>query len=585
MIVYKKTFAFALVLVLLGISLLGCVEIEDKESDISEENDGINIPSVDINDVSVKDDPSVYMFDDEGSVVCMYLTVRRGNKTENTDHSWNEVNRFSIFDYETLGVERFGVEAIIKIGDENGPKAGELGFGVYTPNAIVQVRGNTTSRSPQKSFKIELKRDKGEWREQRTIALNKHPYDETRILNKLCYDLLKEMPDAISARTQFIHLFVKDETGSDAKTSGYVDYGLFTQVEQFNKRYLENHGLDKEGHLYKAEMFEYHRSEDIIKPASDPDYNLEEFEKILEVKGNNDHTKLIAMLEDINNYSVDIEESFSKHFDEENYFTWLAFNILIGNVDSINRNFFLYSLQNANKWYLIPWDIDGAFSRTIAEYTGKTRDYGHEIGISNYWGCILHRRVLSNEKFRKKLDEKIEDLRQYLSRERISGLIDTYKPAVKPLIYSMPDIKYAGVTEDEYDGLLESLLDEIELNYNLYKESLERPMPFFIDLPSYDRDKMKITWGVAYDFRDEDITYDVQIARDLAFTDIIASFENIDIPIVNIDKLTTGQYFIKVKATNSSGKEQYAQDYYLVESVKHYGISVFYVLPDGSIGQ
>ena len=34
-------------------------------------------------------------------------------------------------------------------------------------------------------------------------------------------------------RTQFVHLYVKDLTDSD--TGAFVDYGLYTQVEQLNK--------------------------------------------------------------------------------------------------------------------------------------------------------------------------------------------------------------------------------------------------------------------------------------------------------------------------------------------------------------
>ena len=52
----------------------------------------------------------------------------------------------------------------------------------------------------------------GEWRGQRTIALNKHVSDVFRFRNKLAYDLMKDIPQMMSARTQFVHLYVKDTT-------------------------------------------------------------------------------------------------------------------------------------------------------------------------------------------------------------------------------------------------------------------------------------------------------------------------------------------------------------------------------------
>jgi spore coat protein H len=75
----------------------------------------------------------------------------------------------------------------------------------------------------------------------------------------------------------------------------------------------------------------------------------------------------------------------------------------------------------------------------------------------------------------------------------------------------------------------------------------------------------------------------LQIARDLDFKDVIATYNNIDIPIVYTDKQPAGEYFIRVKAVNASGKEQFAQDYYNSKGVKHFGVYDFYVQPDGTI--
>jgi len=577
-----KIVAFSILIAILNSTLCSCF-ITSNDS-ITDDNEITNeVEKMKANEMIIQDNKSIYRYDVEDSIVTMYLTVRKGNSTENTDHTWDEVNSLSIFDYELLGVERFGVEAILKIGDENGPLPGELGYGVTVPNAIVRVRGNTASRNPQKSYKIELKKGKGTWREQRTIILNKHPFDQTRVMNKLYFDLLRGVPNMVTARTQFVHLYVKDETGPDAATSVYKDYGLFTQIEQYNSRYLRNHGLDENGQLYKAEMFEFFRYEDAIKLKSDPGYSVKDFEKVLEIKGNDNHTKLIAMLEELNNYSIDIEEVFEKYFYIENYFTWLAYNILMGNLDTINRNFYLYSPTNSTKFYFIPWDSDGSFSRVRNEYLGIPNEYGHQIGISNYWGCVLHERVLSKQKYRDMLSSKIEELKDYLTKEKISNLLNSYKAVIKKYLYSMPDILYYSVTEDQFDGLYEAISNGVELNYQLYLESIKRPMPFFINKPIIENGKIKYSWQVAFDFNGEDIKYDVEIARNLAMTDLIASFKGIEIPVVETEMLPMGQYFVRVKAINESGEAQYAMDYYVSEYSRHYGIYAFYIQPDGTI--
>ena len=91
----------------------------------------------------------------------MYLTVSRGNSSENTDHSWAEINTYSVYDYADMGVTRYQVMGLLRPGDEEGPEAGEVGYGEEAPNATVQVRGQTSSGYTQKNYKVELKKGKG----------------------------------------------------------------------------------------------------------------------------------------------------------------------------------------------------------------------------------------------------------------------------------------------------------------------------------------------------------------------------------------------------------------------------------------
>lgn len=37
----------------------------------------------------------------------MYLTVSRGNKSEGTDHSWSEINQYSVDDYAAMRTNRY----------------------------------------------------------------------------------------------------------------------------------------------------------------------------------------------------------------------------------------------------------------------------------------------------------------------------------------------------------------------------------------------------------------------------------------------------------------------------------------------
>lgn len=584
--------AAAVCLALAG--LWGCsAAVSDQNSSVNTKGNGTvtespysgaaeSVPKVqmDIGDYKLRDKELLYENDDETSVVTMYLTVRRGNAAEGTDHSWQEINTYSAYDYDEMGIDRYQTEAILQVGDENGPLPGELGWDADAANATVQIRGQTSSRNAQKNYKIRLKDNKGLWRGQQTLNLNKHQTDGMRFRNKMGFDLLKGIPQLMSLRTQFVHLYVKDETEGPAEA--FEDYGLFTQVEQLNKKGLRIHGLDTNAHLYKINSCEFYRYEDAIKTVNDPAFNEKAFERILECKGNNDHTKLIGMLEDVNDYSVSAEEIMQKYFDTENVAYWMAFHILTGNVDTQNRNFYIYSPQNSEKWYLICWDLDGFFRKTENKVFGRSDGVEWESGVSNYWGNILFRRFLQSDAFRDELDLAIQEVKKYLSEERIAAMIRDYRTVTESYIWNMPDRLYESLTPELYDFVAGEIPKEVELNYAGYLESLEKPLPFYIGVPETKDGELIVNWDVSYDFQAENITYTAEIASGYDMQEVVASYEGVW-PEMKTDMLPPGQYFVRVKARDASGHEQYAFDCYVTESGKVYGVICFYVLPDGTI--
>ncbi|MBQ1935293.1 MAG: CotH kinase family protein, partial [Clostridia bacterium] len=146
---------------------------------------------VDINEVGLRDRKLLYANQDPTEVVTMYLTVMQGNEAEGTNHTWEEVNTYSAYDYDEWGVERYQVAGLLQIGDgKGGLDADEVGYGQVAPNCTVQIRGQSSSRNAQKNYKIRIKDNKGTWRGQQTIALNKHQSDGVRFRNKLGFDLL-----------------------------------------------------------------------------------------------------------------------------------------------------------------------------------------------------------------------------------------------------------------------------------------------------------------------------------------------------------------------------------------------------------
>ena len=480
-----------------------------------------------------------------------------------------------------MGVERYQIAGLLQVGDENGLIPGELGYGQEAPNCTVQVRGQSSSQNIQKNYKISIKDNKGDWRGQTTIALNKHQSDGLRFRNKLCFDLLSGIDELTSLRTTFVRLYVKDTTaGPDAK---FEDYGIYTQVEQLNKTALERHSLDKNGHLYKINFCEFYRYEDTIVLKDDPSYDLKAFEEILEVKGNDDHSKLIRLLERINDYSIPIETILEENFDIENITYWMAYQILIGNIDTQSRNFYMYSPLNSDRWYLLSWDHDGSFMTT--EYALRNRsDYMEwEQGVSNYWGNVLFQRCLQSKAFRTKLNEAVDALYAQLTDGRIEAYANAYAELLKPYLYSGRDVLAMPITSEQYDIVAASLTQNVQTNYLNYKQSYAKPMPFYIGTPERNEDTVYLNWNTSYTFDDQTITYTFELAHDYTFANPIVKKTGLTLSQITFDLPEAGQYFLRVTATDSGGETQTAFDYYMTENGKVYGTKCFYVTSAGEI--
>ena len=574
----KKVVKFISLVLALCIIFAGCSTVKQTET-----SNKVAVENVYDMEYKLRDKDALYTMYEPEDIVTMYLTVSTGNEGERTNHTWSEINTYSVYDYEDMGVERYRVEGLLQIGDETGPLPGEVGYGQVSPNCTIQIRGQTSSKQPVKNYKISLKDNKGTWMGNTSIPLNKHVNEGLRYRNKMAYDLIANIEQMMGLRTRFVHLYVKDTT--EGGNGRFTDYGIYTYVEQLNKKTLKAHGLDNNGHLYKINEFEFYRYEDVIKLKEDPDFDEAAFEKLIETKGSDDHSKLIAMLKDVNDFSKPIEDVVAEHFDMENICYWMAFHILVGNADTQSRNVYIYSPLNLNRWYFITWDNDGMLAKAEYDVLKRTTYSEWEKGVSNYWGNVLLQRLLKSEKYRDALDKAIDDLKKnHLTHKKVGALSKRYASIVKPYVYSNPDILHLPLTSAQYDTVVGNVADEIDYNYKLYKESLKKPLPFYIDAPQKKgNNKLIFSCQSSFDFNAEPLTYDITLARDMNFNNVILEEKDLTLPVVELDMLPKGQYFLKATVKNKSGLTQTAFDYYYGDLGKLYGVKCFYVDAKGNI--
>lgn len=563
-----KSFAILSLVVILSVVLSGCTNQSGTSptgATQPQENaeDSKALPIVETG--AIIEDKRIYQEDRDDSIKTLYVTVLP-EKGENAKKlNWYGLNR------NTDRYSEENMKVIMQEGaaDGSGPQVGMFGYDEEQANAKISLRGNTARYASQKSYKIRLYDKAGLWQKQRTINLNKHSADASRVLNKLSFDLFETIPNFTSLRTQFVRLYVKDlsEPGTGAK---FQDYGLYTQIEQPNEMFLKSHWLDPYGQLYKVAFFEFFRYPEQIKSQSDPTYNKKAFESILEIKGREDHDKLIGMLDDVNNMTIPIDTVIEKHFDIDNYLTWLAVNILTDNMDTDANNFYLYSPLNSTKWYFLPWDYDGGWG--VQRELHSISPY--QSGISNYWGSVLHNRYFRSPEHVQLLKNKIDEIsKKYINKDQVKQQLALYKKNVEPYLNRAPDKNFLPTLAADVSKIYDKLPDIPAMGIKLFEQDLEKPKPFYMDSVDIQNGTMKFSWGVSYDLQGDDLVYDWEIALDPQFTQIVDAKKGISGNEITINKLRPNNYYWKVVVRDSKGNSQIPFDLYEdEEDNSYYGI-------------
>ena len=533
--------------------------------------------------MAVRDNEALYETPLEESV--LYLTVGWKSYSQNSDrYSWSDINSHDITWYETHNEPIHYCDALVQFGNEEGSVSTSYGYGTMSPNATVRLIGRKASKRPQKSYKIKINSGSGNISGIKNFNLTKSFGDPFRFLNKLSYDLMTEIYPLLSQRSNFVHLYVKDKSlGTDQL---FVDYGLYTMTESVNKRYLSNRNLDSTGELYEVENFDFGRHENVIMQPTDSRFNQLEFEQLLEAEGSNDYSKLIKMLDDVNDDSKDIEEIVRTYFDEDNLYSFMAFNILMDNKDTGTENFYLYSPMGIDKFYIIPVDTDGALREKYELLRDTDYSAGWKKGIYLYTGSVLFSKILKNTNCITKLSGYIQNLHEtVLSPDNVSEKANVLANIVKPYLFSLPDMRYARVTKEEYTKLLSGISTQMEENYYSYYDSILTPWPFHINEPVLQNGKLRLNWDESYILEGK-ISYDVELSDTWSFKKLLMSKTNIDKTSLDIEPLAPGQYFLKVTAKSDNGYDlqQEAYEYYNTETKKTiHGVMCFYVKDDGTV--
>lgn len=437
-------------------------------------------------------------------------------------------------------------------------------------NATIQVRGNSARGDTYKSYRVKLSDEAGTFFGQKTLNINKHSTDVSKVTTKLCTDLLAGIPNIAGYRTYFMRLWIRDASKPEDEQE-FEYFGLYTEIEQPNKTYLEAHGLSSSASMYKARDFSF-ASRDELRDVNDPLYSEEEFEEVLSIREGSSHQEILELLEAVNNPTSDFEDVFHTYFNEENYLTWVAFSLLTGNDDILNHNFVLYSPENAKTWYFIPWDFDESmrFGRFESSRTESLRSFQKLVM------GVVHRRYFRMEGSLEKIDRKMQELlNTAITRERVTELIESYKPVLEKTIPLSPDLGLlvSDMQPNELFSYLDGIYDGLLQNYELFKTAVQYPSGGFVAAPERLSDgSVKFSWDPFYSYQMRPITYNVRVYSDYNMQNLLYEATGLSqTECVMEEGLPDGIYYVLVSGVDSEGWEQLS-----LEHVEGRSDNIFY---------
>jgi len=428
-------------------------------------------------------------------------------------------------------------------------------------NAELRQRGKASRLAPQKSFRVKLDKNIPSplWRGERRLQLNKSPWERTRILQKLSYDLFVDMPHLPSMRTQFARLTMEDQGNTE-------DLGLFTQIEHFGKEYLERRGWDKDSRVYKPKYFWYQNSPAFALDSAGKPIDLVAFEKIIEIKRGKTHNDFFNMVQAVNDRSNNFEtDVINKHFNRDNYLSWLAVNILTNNTDTTAKNFYFYNPKNSDDFYFVPWDYDYAWGENYTDINHLPRWW---FSHGNWWSTKFHKRFLQIPGNLELLKSAVSEVRNnYLSVSKINAKKDRYYDIVFPVIRNSPDwnhISLGGGSSAErvaaYNQIFSDLSNNVEFNYARFLERADDPMPFDIYEPEFlSNHDIRFKWEASESLSGQTIVYELDVATTKEFTagTILEHVTNIATARHTLHwRHPKGTYFYRIIARDSNNPQQ-----------------------------
>lgn len=238
----------------------------------------------------------------------------------------------------------------IYIYDSNSDTVQNIGF---------RLRGNTSREAKKKSFKISFNEFESGRRYQgvKKINLNGQHNDPSLIREKLFFDTYNRI-DMPSRRSSFVRLYINN-----------VYYGLYTNLEEYDKDWLQRVFPDKNGNLYKctypADLVYLNDNQNTYKNIVSGSSTGGRAYDLQTNEAEDDYSDLVQLIKTLNQ---PVSEKFVSEINQilnvPGTLKAFAFDVATGHWDDYmynKNNYFLYHSTTTGKFEFIAYDTDNTF--------------------------------------------------------------------------------------------------------------------------------------------------------------------------------------------------------------------------------
>ena len=392
-------------------------------------------------------------------------------------------------------------------------------------NALMRIRGDSSRDYEKKSLKVKIS-DSLSINTKMILNFNAEYSDLSFLRSFLASKIFKKMNYPCFS-TSFSKIYINNKY-----------HGLFLEIENMDKQFLKNNGLNPSGDLFKA-----------TKDGACL-YSLKELESKWEKKTNKKSSwvSLEELIYDLSNIKdADFYDYIKEHFNYPMLIDFLAINAFIANGSTYYHNYYLYQDQENNgKWILLPWDLD----KTISYYDWKPYKY-HETSSDWESDNILIEKCFLNEQIFNDFKDRIKFLQTVINEDFYNPI---FEGAIKNLKHEIINDSTNQIpSEKEW---IKTINKERSFLYkrseNIIKYIEKTPRSFKVDKTPQE---LSIPFKVSWEKSQSNLEYELWISNDFLFPeDNTYKFYTNDVFYWIEKDIPNGKYYWKVIAKNNANE-------------------------------